>query len=323
MTAETPTLRADLHLHSYHSGHAGHLRFLRTRDCYSDPEAVYRTARARGMDLVTITDHDSIDGCLEFLDRHPDAPDFFISEEIECWMPGVPLKVHIGAYGINERIHRDVQPLRRNAFEVAAYLREQQVCFSLNHLFFFYRGQMALDDYVSAMLRTFGAFEVRNGAMLREHNELIEALLSRQACLAEAPQVRRLGGSDAHTLRRIGTTYTEAEGRTREEFLASLRAGRTRVGGRHGRPWDIAAEIYGVVGCYWQALAGLRRHDMSWPTRFIGWGWSLASLPAEFVPILVAVLQKRDETRRVREYRRHLLGSLAPAPLTVQEVKES
>jgi len=99
-------MRADLHVHSYHSGRANHLRFLHARDCYSAPEAVYRTAKARGMDAVTITDHDSIDGCLEFLERRPDAGDFFISEEIECWFPDADLKVHVGAYGIDERIHR-------------------------------------------------------------------------------------------------------------------------------------------------------------------------------------------------------------------------
>src|SRR4051812_22127943 len=50
-------LRADLHVHSYHSGYAGRKNVLRARDCYSAPEAVYRTAKRRGMDLVTITDH--------------------------------------------------------------------------------------------------------------------------------------------------------------------------------------------------------------------------------------------------------------------------
>ena len=149
------TMRADLHVHSWHSGYANHMRFLRARDCYSEPEAVYRVAKARGMDLVTITDHDSIGGCLEFLDRHPDSDDFFISEEIECLVPGLPLKVHIGAYDINERVHRDVQPLRRSVFETTAYLRQQGVFFTLNHLFFFLRGQMPLGDYLDALLPLF------------------------------------------------------------------------------------------------------------------------------------------------------------------------
>ena len=38
-----------------------------------------------------------------------------------------------------------VQPLRRNVFDVAACLREAGVFFALNHLLFFYRGQVPLD----------------------------------------------------------------------------------------------------------------------------------------------------------------------------------
>jgi len=63
--------RADLHVHSRHSKVAGSLRFLRSRDCYSSPLDVYLVAKRRGMDVVTITDHDSIDGWRELMDaRH-------------------------------------------------------------------------------------------------------------------------------------------------------------------------------------------------------------------------------------------------------------
>ena len=39
------------------------------RECYSEPEAVYQTLRRGGMDLVTVSDHDSIDAA-EALSRH-------------------------------------------------------------------------------------------------------------------------------------------------------------------------------------------------------------------------------------------------------------
>jgi len=106
-------MKADLHVHSFHSGLARHWAWLHARECYSTPEDVYRVARQRGMDLVCITDHDSIDGCLEFLDRHPDAPDFIIGEEISCLVPDAPgLRIHLGAIGMTEAVHRDVQRLR-------------------------------------------------------------------------------------------------------------------------------------------------------------------------------------------------------------------
>ena len=86
------------------------MRFLKSRDCYSAPEDVYRVAKARGMDLVTLTDHDSIDGALEFLSAHPDADDFIMGEEVSCRFPGAGLDVHLGVYGMTEALHRDTAP---------------------------------------------------------------------------------------------------------------------------------------------------------------------------------------------------------------------
>ena len=48
------------------------------RESYNDPREVYDTLKRRGMDLVTVTDHDSIEA-LDSLARHTD---FFLSEEV-------------------------------------------------------------------------------------------------------------------------------------------------------------------------------------------------------------------------------------------------
>jgi predicted metal-dependent phosphoesterase TrpH len=50
-----PALRCDLHVHCVHSGRVN-LPLLRHfgNDSYSEPRAVYETARRRGMDLVTL-----------------------------------------------------------------------------------------------------------------------------------------------------------------------------------------------------------------------------------------------------------------------------
>jgi predicted metal-dependent phosphoesterase TrpH len=295
-------LRADLHLHSWHSGRAGHMRFLHARDCYSTPDAVYAAAKMRGMDLVTITDHDSIDGCVEFLARHPDAEDFFISEEIECRFPDADLKVHIGAYDITERIHREIQPLRRNVREAAAYLRAEGVFYALNHPFFFYKGQLPLEDYLAVARDYFPAFEVRNGTMLPAHNALADAI-AHQATASGQP-IATIGGSDSHSLPGIGTTYTEAPGSTRSEFLQSLHAGRARAGGRHGSTWREAAEIYRVVGAYWASLVGVGRQESTWTRRALGLAFSTVSMPFEFSPLVVAALHKRGEAQRVDAYAR-------------------
>jgi predicted metal-dependent phosphoesterase TrpH len=293
-------VKADLHVHSYHSGYNYDLPFLRSRDCYSLPEDVYRTAKARGMDLVTITDHDSIDGCLEFLDRHPGAADFIIGEEISCWLPTGAgagagargrLEVHLGAYGMTERAHREIQPLRGNVFDVIAYLREARIFFALNHLFHFYRDQMPLASYLT-LLDHVPVLETRNGAMLPAHNALIERIAG-----AAAGRYAAVAGSDAHTLRRVGRTWIEAPGNTREEFLANLAAGRGTAHGQQGGALPLAADIYGVIADYWLSLIGLRRHELSLPRRAFGITFSLVSAPFEFIPLLVATIAKSREAR--------------------------
>src|SRR5437879_1734557 len=114
-----------MHCHTRHSGQAKHLKFLRCRDCYSRPLDVYRTAKRRGMDLVTITDHDSIDGCLELLDRLGPVPDFVMGEEATAFFPRFGHEVHVGIYGLTEAQHREIQRLRREGDALVAYLRAQ------------------------------------------------------------------------------------------------------------------------------------------------------------------------------------------------------
>ena len=299
-------LRADLHVHSWHSRQSGNFRFLRSRDSYSDPAAVYAVAKARGMDLVTITDHDSIDGGLELLARHPGAADFILGEEVSCWFPGTDLEIHFGVYGITEQLHRELQPLRGSVFDVAACLSEASVFFSLNHLLHFYRRQAPLPSYLR-LLDEVPALETRNGTMLGAHNELTAALAARWRSARGRP-LGAVGGSDAHTLRRVGTTWTEAAGRTREEFLESLRQGHGSVGGSHGTTATIAADAYGVIGAYVASLAGVGPRDHRGLERALCLLFSAASLPLQFLPVAIAGAGKWREAREVRRTAKELSG---------------
>jgi len=300
------SLKADLHVHSYHSGYSTSLPLFRSRDSYSDPEEIYRRAKARGMDLVTITDHDSIDGCLELLDRHPDREDFIVGEEIECVLPDGDLTIHVGAFGIDERIHKEIQPIRDNVYDVAAFLRAERIPFCLNHPFMYYRERVELFPYVTNLLRHFSAMEARNGTMLSAQNELVERILDDASRSGNG--LARFGGSDAHVLGRVGTTYTEAPASSREEFLESLRQGRSRVGGRHGSTRVLASEIYGVIFNYWASLLGLRRGDLLGYDRLRDIGLSAVSVPFQFIPFLVAAAKKTAESRRLARLTRRWLA---------------
>jgi predicted metal-dependent phosphoesterase TrpH len=301
-----PQLRADLHVHTCHSKVTGTLPFLRSRDCYSPPLEVYRVAKARGMDLVAFTDHDSIDGALELLNERPDLSDVIIGEEVSCRLPDDDIEVHLAVYGMTESLHRDLQPLRSNVFEAAARLREAGVVFALNHLLHFYRGQIPLDRYLH-LLDDVPALEVRNGAMLAVHNRLIERIA--QQVPSVASPTGRFGvvaGSDAHTVRRVGTTWTSAPGRTPDEFIASVRRGTACVGGAHGSASTIGSDTYGVIGAYIAALAGFGPRDLSGWRRAACGGFVAASLPFQFLPALIAARTKSLERRAAAALAAHL-----------------
>jgi hypothetical protein len=216
------------------------------------------------------------------------------------------LKIHVGALGIDERIHSALKPLRDNVYEVAAFLRAERIPFCLNHPFMFYRERIELSSYITTLLRHFPAMEARNGTMLSAQNELVERILddARRAGNCHA----RFGGSDAHILRRVGTTYTEAPASSREEFLESLRRGQSRVGGRHGSTCVLAGEIYGVIFNYWASLLGLRRDDLQGYDRLRDIGLSTASVPFQFMPFVVAAAKKTMESRRLARLVRRWLA---------------
>jgi len=74
------------------------------------------------MDFVTITDHDTIDGCLEIRD----LPNTFISEQVTTYFPQDPCKIHILVWGITEKQHADIVLIRDNIFSLQRYLQSEK-----------------------------------------------------------------------------------------------------------------------------------------------------------------------------------------------------
>src|SRR4029078_8407725 len=74
-------------------------------ECYSAPDEVYAQARRRGMDFVTITDHDTIAGVARIAGR----PDVLVGEELTCWFPEDDCKMHVLVFGITPDHHAELQ----------------------------------------------------------------------------------------------------------------------------------------------------------------------------------------------------------------------
>ena len=201
------------------------------RECYSEPEAVYETLRQKGMDLITVSDHDSI-GAAETLRRHPD---FFLSEEVTCRLPSGN-ELHVGVYDLTERQHVDIARLRDDLPRLVAYLNEQQLFHSVNHVFSALTGRRSVEDFVW-LDGAFPGVEVRNGHVPERSNRLAERL-------AERSGSAKLGGSDAHTLHSLGSVCTRVPGaRNKAEFLAGLRQGHGVVQGESGNFGRLTGDV--------------------------------------------------------------------------------
>jgi len=273
-------LRCDLHVHSVHSGRVN-LPVLRHfgNDSYSEPRAVYETARARGMDLVTLTDHDTIEGALAI--AH--LPGTFVSEEVTCEL-SAGRQLHVNVFGIDEAQHSRITRLRCDPEALFSYLREQGIAASVNHLFSAVTGPRELADIVLA-LQGVGLVEVRNGMMPEEINSWAE----------EASRAHRLGpvaGSDGHTLASVARAWTEVAASSVEDFLAGVRAGAGQPAGRHGRYARTTADVIRNFRGGYRELAPRALCGLSDLVRFAALLAATLALPV--APLVTAALQVRD-----------------------------
>jgi hypothetical protein len=150
--------------------------------------------------------------------------------------------------------------------------------------------------------------------MLAAHNEMIEAIAR------ESPRLAMTAGSDAHTLRRIGTTFIEVPGaRTTAEFLAGLRQRMGRPQGAHGTSAALAGDIYGVMGRYVGSLIGFGPADHSVAERLAFGVFSVVSAPFQFMPAAAALHAKARERRHVAAASRTVAEWAAGVPQTSGE----
>ena len=236
-TRDTPerVTRVDLHCHCTASqiSKLGVQRAAGLPECATPPEEVYALAKRRGMDFVTITDHDTIDGVLEIADR----PDVFVSEELTTHFRGEPTRaVHVLCYDITPYDHNWLQANAHDVELCAAYMYERDIPCALAHPYYTV-DQPLTPRHRRRLAELFGVWEVRNGARARELNRPAATYVATRETIG-------IGGSDDHAGIDIGRTYTESPpAATPQEFLAHMRAGRVTARGKQGSAakWAHAA----------------------------------------------------------------------------------
>jgi len=315
MSSITSHWKVDLHVHSAHSAspYSWFLRSSRAAECYTPVDRVYDTAKRRGMDLVTLADHDTIDGSLELCARHPG--DTFVSVEVSARFPEDGCIIHLIAVDIDERQHREMQALRKDVYELVGYLHREQIgnfwCHPLSQV----NGRLTREHLERGLLM-FRALEVRNGTRDVAHERGLLEVMSRltPATLESwadrhphAPFLNRdgryalVGGSDDHGSLAIARAYTSFRGeKSGAGVAAALRLGVTAPGGDAGTGTTLAHNCYGVLAGYLHShgqrdLGGVTPGPSSpLPAR----AKHGAAQPAVSSSILTALVDAQDTTKQ-------------------------
>jgi glycosyltransferase involved in cell wall biosynthesis len=260
-------LKADLHCHSKYSEHPSEwfLQRIGASESYSEPEMIYKLAKKQGMDFVTITDHNKIEGSLLLHEAHP--KDTFLGVESSVYFPEDHCKIHILLYDFNEKQFDEIQKYRKDIYEFRDYIKENNLIYSVAHVNDALNGKLTV-GHIEKLLLLFDNFEVKNGARAKTNNnsirdvidslnpQVIDRLYTKHKIepLSDNPWIKgKTGGSDDHAALFIGQTYTKANAKNRKDFLISINNKFSEAEGRHNDFYSLVFTIYKIAWEYSQS----------------------------------------------------------------------
>lgn len=257
--------RADVHVHSKYSDRPSEwiLRRIGAPESFVEPVALYERARQRGMQFVTISDHNRIDGALDI--AH--LPDTFISSEITTYFPENGCKVHCLVLGITEEQFATIQRVRASIYDFQSYIAEQDIICSIAHPLFRVNDQLTVRQ-VEKLLLLFNRFEAINGTrdgracalsnFILEHltRELIEEMSDWHGLAPHGATPWKktyTAGSDDHSGLYIASAFTSTpSAATVEEHLGHLRRGEHEPEGTAGTSLRLAHSFYQIASAYYK-----------------------------------------------------------------------
>ena len=255
-------IRVDLHVHSRCSEAPTdwYMQWCRMAESYSDPGIACQKALRAGMAFFTLTDHNSIDGCLALRERYGEL--IINGVESTVSFPEDDCRIHLLIYGISERQFTEIQRLRKDIYQLRDFIREQDLAHSVAHATYGVQGKSLTSAHLEKLIILFNNFEAMNGARNKTDNLTWLAILENLTpeILHELQKKHGLnpfdnepwkkgftGGSDDHAGIFIGRTYTQALANTPEEFLRAIKTKKTNSGGRHGDYQSLVYSIFKII----------------------------------------------------------------------------
>lgn len=265
-------MKIDLHCHSKHSKRATIwlMQKLGCPESFTEPLGLYHLALRRGMSAVTITDHNSIDGCLEI--AHHDR--VFMGCEYTTYFPEDRCKVHVLVHGISEAQHADLQKARENIYDLVTYTNTHGLHYSCAHPLYSVNDRL-VPVHIEKLILLFKNFEL-NGDVHPDMNARLRTILTGlspntletlankhgMAPSCKEPWLKNLiGGSDDHSALRLGKTFTEVAGSSSiAEFWDGVENGQAHVHTEDSTPQTFARNTYGIMYQFCRSRFDLDRY---------------------------------------------------------------
>ncbi len=225
-TANQPVSKADLHIHTNFS------------DGTCSPAAIIQMAVQRGLRVIAITDHDSIEGAKRTADAlaRLKAPiDLIMGEEVTTTQ----------GHFIGLFLEKRIKMYKSIEYTVSAIAEQGGVCIAPH----------PLGKLVPSLSRNKIEDLISRGFIING----IETYNPSPANAAQRKQVLELnqqwgfasvGGSDAHFRKHVGAAFTLFPGTTAQDLRAAILNRTTKSGGQEQPPEHIPAPAY-VAQCAW------------------------------------------------------------------------
>ncbi len=198
-------MKLDLHIHTKHS-----------RDGMSSPTKMVKAAKAKGLDGLAITDHNTTRGWQEALTvARKLGMELILGEEIKVYSGGEK-RGEVLAYFLQEEIPKG------DFHQVMDRIREQGAVAIMAHPFDPYR---RFHDADKAARKVDGLEGFNSRSPFSEYNVQAKEFAKRHGLAMTA-------GSDAHTKWEVGNAWTEVNADTLEGIRKDILKGRTVLKGK-------------------------------------------------------------------------------------------
>jgi len=196
--------KMDSHIHSEYSP-----------DSKSKLEDIFKVAKSRNIDIIAISDHNTVDGSKEAR-RLTKNDDLLVIPSIEI----SSIEGHILGFGCEEKIDRDLP-----AAETIDLIHDQSALAIIPHPYCFYRhGLLCKADYKDLKI---DAIETKNARFI------VGYCNNKAKNLSKNENLPSLGASDAHYFKFVGDCYSKIDcEKDIDSVLKSIKKGKVEAFGK-------------------------------------------------------------------------------------------